>query len=68
MDASELRLGNWISVKDRLPEELEWVIGYDSIGKQIRLTRKLEGDNWQMGAFSIKDVSHWMPLPDPPKE
>ena len=59
----------WISVKDRLSEPHEAVICYfkfepDSpnvIGENVRLSS---------GRWLSEDskVTHWMPLPEPPKE
>ncbi len=58
----------WISVKDRLPEEGERVIAFCSDGI-IRLNR-LEYGNFPIilgkGCSHI-GTTHWMPLPEPPK-
>jgi Lar family restriction alleviation protein len=56
----------WISVKDRLPENDEYVLTYcECSTKSVRSnwyssSRKLwhEGDD---------NITHWMPLPDPPR-
>lgn len=53
----------WISVKDRLPELFTQVLVYDAFEKNITLGLYGNGD-W---LFS-KHITHWMPLPDPPKE
>ena len=58
----------WISVEDRLPEEKDFVLGYDAVGKQVRYMRYLDVAMWQMGHFAISEVTHWMRLPKPPKE
>ena len=53
----------WISVKDRLPE-----LGSTCL---IVTTKKEEGISiaWAEKAYWSKwDVTHWMPLPQPPKE
>ncbi len=67
----------WISVKNQFPEELENVIvftegcvdvGYltkDGFGKRQWETDSL--DEWGDREV-LKDVTHWMPLPDEPKE
>jgi hypothetical protein len=60
----------WISVKDRLPKEAGWYIAYgDSKYANMRFTRTLcwNGRWWSdvMGAGFC--VTHWMPLPQPPK-
>ena len=64
----------WISVEDRLPQDREWVLvwhtGYktpkkafhkDDLDPYLPIFR-LDGDNGLKG-----DVTHWMPLPQPPK-
>lgn len=57
----------WISVKDRLPEVNELVIGYDGYSVQpvIKCRKKSEWDYVNSG--SQVNVTHWMPLPSPPK-
>ena len=58
---------NWISVKDRLPEEdvrvLVWLNTNRSYTK-IDTDRRFEG-KWVRW---VSDVTHWMPLPAPPTE
>lgn len=53
----------WISVKDRLPEENERVLAYfpDMTGSdcEIQISK-----GWALNKY----VSHWMPLPEAPKE
>lgn len=57
----------WISVKDRLPEEkvkVLVVLGSNIRGKRICIDQRISG-NWRgLGCL----VTHWMPLPEPPKE
>jgi hypothetical protein len=52
----------WISVEDRLPEEGDVVLTFSKNGG--RAVRKF--DNGQFGYYD--DITHWMPLPDPPNE
>ena len=64
----------WISVKDRLPEDCKKILvvnghGYISISS---LWRK-DGSKWtwvdSTGHFNhVNDITHWMPLPEAPKE
>ena len=62
----------WISVKDRLPEEKVNCIVYyqhaycDNDGYWAIGICFYDGEKFQMG-LSYK-VTHWMPLPEPPKE
>lgn len=56
----------WISVKDRLPEDDEIVIictdeNFIYAGELVGDTWFLDNDSW------TATVTHWMPLPAPPK-
>lgn len=62
--------GRWISVKDRLPDVGKIVLAF---GKRSATTGMFQGINkrnelWWWKEHTIKYVSHWMPLPEPPKE
>ncbi len=55
----------WISVKDRLPKNLESVL---VVGNYIRATALFQ-DGKFYSDFKLpesENVTHWMPLPDPP--
>jgi len=72
----------WISVKDKLPQKYQRVLVTD--GKQICLHYKQSFINWQderghdlycsctenkdKCEFREGDITHWMPLPELPKE
>ena len=74
----------WISVKDRLPKEFETVLTQHvedlypvsafymiNIDRKIWM-REIEGpediiENGRCGEL-YRSPTHWMPLPDPPKE
>lgn len=68
---NELKKHEWISVNDRLPDKYVNVLVYTEC-KDIFTAAAVE-----TGAESIKweddygylddDVTHWMPLPEPPK-
>ena len=54
----------WISVKDRLPKPNENVLVYCKeygIYVDIHMSGGIFG-------YSMDSVTHWMPLPEPPKE
>lgn len=69
----------WISVKDRLPEDYEKVIAYCNKTNKyfVGFARKssYSGDTYWLlvgasgAVYYVKSkVTHWMPLPEPPKE
>lgn len=77
-------MNEWISVKERLPDEelkkfrglngLENGIGHinvlGSAGKHtFRNTVEYDGKNfWYDGQLMNSRITHWMPLPEPPEE
>ena len=79
-DATEMVGPQWISVKDRLPEEDVAVLVYGEVLNDppdiIGVRRRYNGDQewkhtWESEdgfIYSEDDVTHWMPLPAPPKE
>lgn len=56
----------WISVEDRLPEMLVDVLVYDRTGGSIELAFMTKHCEW-VGVCMNHEVTHWMPLPEPPK-
>lgn len=56
----------WISVDERLPEDRKDVLVYLK-GGDFRVSHCAAGGYWQIWTREL-DVTHWMPLPDPPKE
>ena len=54
---------DWISVKDRLPEEEKLAIVYRPHYKQ-----KIYIQAWWRGDQYDQSITHWMPLPEPPEE
>lgn len=63
------RTFRWISVEESLPEERKWVLCQCRAG--IRMVLRLQGGYWHQDSqheFMRGFVTHWMPLPDPPKE
>lgn len=64
---SSKKLDSWISVEERLPEdEREVLVVYCGEGiKDVHMSW-YEGD--EFGWATLGYVSHWMELPEPPKE
>lgn len=56
----------WISVKNRLPEYDEPVIGCDAEMMDIGLVNYISGEFFDLDGDPTS-VTHWMPLPDIPK-
>ena len=62
----------WISVKDRLPEAGEYVV---CIAKRnpfsmfMPMVARIKKNGWvnPITEQYISEVTHWMPLPEPPK-
>ncbi len=70
---------NWVSVKDRLPLELDPIETYKDVevlvtdGKAVAMHMFASGsvgDNWRewsaYGDMPHAKITHWMPLPEPP--
>lgn len=66
----------WISVKDRLPEDPRFVLVYVKHPSahpfpawSCIMTDMYLGDRWMENADEeVHEVTHWMPLPEAPKE
>ena len=70
-------MSDWISVKDRLPEVFDEVIvyfnGFISIAWRETEKRKNGIVGWHLDSQmsypeSLVNVTHWMPLPEPPNK
>lgn len=65
----------WISVKDRLPsaqhvDELVLVCVKNKNkedGIYLQDISSFDGENWSKRFHTWEDITHWMPLPEPPK-
>lgn len=63
----------WISVKDRLPDtNTDVLVTVFWCGRwQVKIGWRLKSGEWNVKAGfadSVLPVTHWMPLPEPPKE
>lgn len=62
-------VGEWVSVKDRLPEKNGDYITYDRDGTVWPHFFTASSKVWEDAlGFSTELVTHWMPLPEPPEE
>ena len=64
------RVPTWISVEERLPHYLDHVLCVNKYGIQMvgYLTDYKEGGfRCESGMDSCDYITHWMPLPEPPK-
>jgi hypothetical protein len=60
---------NWISVKDRLPDDYSDVLVYDYDGMQYDIGwYDFEGYKGWVNTNMEDSITHWMPLPEPPSE
>ena len=67
--AADMRPVKWIPVTERLPRDRQFVLVYCGDNKRIRPSDRFDvaillGDS----IFTSLGVTHWMPLPEPPKE
>jgi len=60
----------WINIKDRMPEEGEWIIIGSTEYPAIETAMWLEGKYVlpDFGYLPRPDTTHWMPLPETPKQ
>lgn len=68
--ALECNMPVWIPVSERLPEEYKYVLCKTDYGMEVGYHCNEWGqDEWTTGKFASGsfDVTHWMPLPEPPK-
>ena len=64
---------NWISVKDRLPEQSDFVLAFD--GEYVIQNIYFNHNNDEFEDYNSipcsdfpENITHWMPLPDKPAE
>ena len=60
-------MGEWISVKEKLPEPFVDVLTFDSMGFYAMDYVNTMGE-WDSGESEANPVTHWAKLPEPPKE
>lgn len=58
----------WISVKDRLPDDNDRVIAFRPYEAEVSAYRYCVKWGWSLKtSMSYNGITHWMPLPKPPK-
>jgi hypothetical protein len=60
-------MSEWIDVKVRLPKLDERVLAWDGEGSNIGFLLYEDAEWRDIRYYEIENVSHWMPLPEPPK-
>lgn len=79
METTERKLMKWINVRDGFPQDGQYVIVY---AKNCSLKARMynsadityadfcqnQNEFFDIDSDVIKDVTHWMPLPNPPKD
>ena len=71
-NANGVTVQEWISVKDRLPEAVGYVVCIakrNPFSRFMPMVARIEKNGWvnPMTEQYISEVTHWMPLPPPPK-
>ena len=70
--SSGVTIQRWIPVTERLPEEMDWVLCACKDGEVRILAYDFIMDDWDIhgrpnSCYGKAFVTHWMPLPTPPK-
>jgi len=59
----------WISVDDRLPDDIQDVLVYGSEYKYNNIKTAFYDDGWKgINSMFLKSITHWQPLPSPPNK
>ena len=59
-------MNEWININDKLPEKGRYVLVYDCC-TGVQCGTNYGGDIWDFGYGLSRNVTHWKPLPEPPK-
>lgn len=60
-------MSEWISVEEEMPDDGVWVIGYVDGDMAETVSWNERNEMFENGFEWIEKVTHWMPLPEPPK-
>ena len=72
MIANGVTVQEWIPVKDRLPEDGEYVVCIakrNPFSRFMPMVARIEKNGWANPITEqyISEVTHWIPMPQPPK-
>lgn len=73
IDELREKLPKWISVKERLPIDRlkKYLVAFRDVGGSIvDMARYFPSNGWTCDNWDVPQnlITHWMPLPEPPKE
>ena len=68
-----IKMSEWISVKDKMPQPGRYVACIakrNLFSRFMPMVARIEKNGWANPITEqyISEVTHWMPLPEPPKE
>ena len=58
----------WIETISKLPENWTDVLVYNEDTKELSVGYYYDSLGWYLQNGELMEVTHWMPLPEPPKE
>ena len=64
-------MSKWIKTTDQFPEPFKPVLFFRENkynAKCVEIGFYVGEGKWSKGGWNSKSVTHWMPLPEPPKE
>ena len=73
IDELREKLPKWLSVEERLPIDRlkKYLVAFrDAGGSIVDMARYFPSDGWTCDNWDVPQnlITHWMPLPEPPKE
>ena len=60
-------MSKWISVEDRLPEDMVEVLAYAGGDMAVAFLRRGQWESEDGWLLVDNVLTHWMPLPEPPQ-
>lgn len=59
-------MSEWISVKTKLPENMQLVLIYAPLEKELKI--RIGCFDSDINIYNNLQITHWQPLPEPPKD